>query len=145
MRINAAQVRGSEHLGCFDRIVLGDSEVQEHASAKFAQDLDRKSLCFNVAHIDRSSSRSCANRSEEHTSELQSQSNLVCRLLLEKTNLRAPSPPTPSAPRGAKSARRSPLQPLTSRTMRGWPAREAGGPRPRLLTFLPFRTRPPPP
>src|SRR2546427_3614657 len=28
--------------------------------------------------------RSCATRSEEHTSELQSQSNLVCRLLLEK-------------------------------------------------------------
>src|SRR2546430_5463348 len=26
----------------------------------------------------------CAMRSEEHTSELQSQSNLVCRLLLEK-------------------------------------------------------------
>src|SRR2546427_3953618 len=30
-------------------------------------------------------SRSCR-RSEEHTSELQSQSNLVCRLLLEKKN-----------------------------------------------------------
>src|SRR2546430_13629020 len=28
--------------------------------------------------------RAIANRSEEHTSELQSQSNLVCRLLLEK-------------------------------------------------------------
>src|SRR2546430_5381704 len=28
--------------------------------------------------------RSSAGRSEEHTSELQSQSNLVCRLLLEK-------------------------------------------------------------
>src|SRR2546430_5933913 len=28
--------------------------------------------------------RRVANRSEEHTSELQSQSNLVCRLLLEK-------------------------------------------------------------
>src|SRR2546430_11960237 len=27
------------------------------------------------------------NRSEEHTSELQSQSNLVCRLLLEKKNV----------------------------------------------------------
>src|SRR2546430_8661843 len=27
---------------------------------------------------------SCPSRSEEHTSELQSQSNLVCRLLLEK-------------------------------------------------------------
>src|SRR2546427_2354947 len=30
--------------------------------------------------------RCCAARSEEHTSELQSQSNLVCRLLLEKNN-----------------------------------------------------------
>src|SRR5438270_3238178 len=30
--------------------------------------------------------RACAARSEEHTSELQSQSNLVCRLLLEKKN-----------------------------------------------------------
>src|SRR2546430_9152248 len=28
-------------------------------------------------------------RSEEHTSELQSQSNLVCRLLLEKKNIHA--------------------------------------------------------
>src|SRR2546430_13586803 len=32
----------------------------------------------------------CA-RSEEHTSELQSQSNIVCRLLLEKKNLISPS------------------------------------------------------
>src|SRR2546427_3164825 len=30
------------------------------------------------------------NRSEEHTSELQSQSNLVCRLLLEKKNTISP-------------------------------------------------------
>src|SRR2546430_6240466 len=30
-------------------------------------------------------------RSEEHTSELQSQSNLVCRLLLEKKNTHASS------------------------------------------------------
>src|SRR2546430_11405991 len=30
-------------------------------------------------------------RSEEHTSELQSQSNLVCRLLLEKKKTQAPS------------------------------------------------------
>src|SRR5437660_9255416 len=29
-------------------------------------------------------SRLCANRSEEHTSELQSRGHLVCRLLLEK-------------------------------------------------------------
>src|SRR2546430_7437219 len=32
--------------------------------------------------------RSTAGRSEEHTSELQSQSNLVCRLLLEKKKRR---------------------------------------------------------
>src|SRR2546427_8397211 len=42
-------------------------------------------------------------RSEEHTSELQSQSNLVCRLLLEKKNPPPPPPPsthppTPSPP-----------------------------------------------
>src|SRR5256886_12572243 len=35
----------------------------------------------------RGASRS-ATRSEEHTSELQSQSNLVCRLLLEKKKIR---------------------------------------------------------
>src|SRR2546430_12227715 len=32
-----------------------------------------------------------APRSEEHTSELQSQSNLVCRLLLEKKNITGPA------------------------------------------------------
>src|SRR5438270_9064073 len=35
-------------------------------------------------------------RSEEHTSELQSQSNLVCRLLLEKKNIRGRSGVRPS-------------------------------------------------
>src|SRR5688572_31929137 len=33
-------------------------------------------------------SKAAARRSEEHTSELQSQSNLVCRLLLEKKKIR---------------------------------------------------------
>src|SRR2546430_4510006 len=43
--------------------------------------------------------RTSANRSEEHTSELQSQSNLVCRLLLEKKPPPPPtSPPTPPPP-----------------------------------------------
>src|SRR2546430_13460499 len=44
-----------------------------------------------------------ANRSEEHTSELQSQSNLVCRLLLEKNNTDpryvTTAATTPSTPR----------------------------------------------
>src|SRR5205085_4704366 len=43
--------------------------------------------CRDVAHL--RSEIGC--RSEEHTSELQSQSNLVCRLLLEKKKIR----PTP--------------------------------------------------
>src|SRR5256886_10198870 len=37
-------------------------------------------------------------RSEEHTSELQSQSNLVCRLLLDNKTPPHPPPPLPPAP-----------------------------------------------
>src|SRR2546427_3621243 len=37
-----------------------------------------------LAHLESVVFRRAKNRSEEHTSELQSQSNLVCRLLLEK-------------------------------------------------------------
>src|SRR2546430_7990334 len=54
-------------------------------------------------------------RSEEHTSELQSQSNLVCRLLLEKKKTTrqasarrtAPSPLRPRAPRASPHPRES--------------------------------------
>src|SRR2546430_12697525 len=42
----------------------------------------------------RHSHRNSAVRSEEHTSELQSQSNLVCRLLLGKKNYAAEREPT---------------------------------------------------
>src|SRR5258706_9052627 len=47
-------------------------------------------------------------RSEEHTSELQSLTNLVCRLLLEKKNSRrtannSPTPPMVSLSRGQSS------------------------------------------
>src|SRR2546430_3444620 len=64
-------------------------------------------------------------RSEEHTSELQSQSNLVCRLLLEKTirtrrvikpsgsGTRALFPPEPTAHRDRAEAAGAPP----------WPAR----------------------
>src|SRR5260221_8811451 len=49
-----------------------------------------------------------ARRSEEHTSELQSHSDLVCRLLLEKKNLPngRPAPPTDSACRPGRHRRR---------------------------------------
>src|SRR2546427_9362309 len=41
-----------------------------------------------LAREDRGEQGAGADRSEEHTSELQSQSNLVCRLLLEKKKKR---------------------------------------------------------
>src|SRR3954465_7043742 len=52
--------------------------------------------------------QTCALRSEEHTSELQSHDNLVCRLLLEKTeNACCPAHPPggPPAARPAAAAR----------------------------------------
>src|SRR2546430_13306962 len=60
------------------------------------QDLERRKLGFDGVVNQRKRSRRrrgfhwipCPGpRSEEHTSELQSQSNLVCRLLLEKKKL----------------------------------------------------------
>src|SRR5688572_31037871 len=41
-----------------------------------------------VRHTDKQTRAARPERSEEHTSELQSQSNLVCRLLLEKKKKR---------------------------------------------------------
>src|SRR5438270_8907494 len=48
-----------------------------------------RSRTFDIFPVSCKKSRRPANtyRSEEHTSELQSQSNLVCRLLLEKKNV----------------------------------------------------------
>src|SRR2546421_2008604 len=47
--------------------------------------IDRKSTRLNSSHDQISYAVFCL-RSEEHTSELQSRSDLVCRLLLEKKN-----------------------------------------------------------
>src|SRR2546430_3122964 len=51
--------------------------------------------------IDLREGRETVARSEEHTSELQSQSNLVCRLLLEKKKTRN------ATTRGAQAAQRA--------------------------------------
>src|SRR3954466_6770572 len=68
--------------------------------------------------------QTCALRSEEHTPELQSHDNLVCRLLLETTRTRThvPAPPPPSPPLGllpavARGARSSPR---SRRCPRSW-------------------------
>src|SRR2546430_12679201 len=54
-----------------------------------SSDLDRDEMNDGVGRaadrgVDADSVLECLARSEEHTSELQSQSNIVCRLLLEK-------------------------------------------------------------
>src|SRR5688572_31350550 len=61
--------------------VIGNFETAEYRGdflAGIAEDNDHydADVCLFVWR--------CVRRSEEHTSELQSQSNLVCRLLLEK-------------------------------------------------------------
>src|SRR5256885_10300820 len=58
--------------------------------------------------ISRSTSASAdrASRSEEHTSELQSPCNLVCRLLLEKKNRHGRRAPSPRAIGSARPIRR---------------------------------------
>src|SRR2546430_13083244 len=56
----------------------------DHREGQFAQASHDAGANADGVH-----DRLAALRSEEHTSELQSQSNLVCRLLLEKKNYRA--------------------------------------------------------
>src|SRR2546430_8739113 len=64
-------------------------------AGKVAGDVDRAVLevgqCERIGEIDGEAQVCGIRRSEEHTSELQSQSNLVCRLLLEKKNTTEPS------------------------------------------------------
>src|SRR3954467_12004331 len=53
--------------------------------------------------------QTCALRSEEHTSELQSHDNLVCRLLLEKTLGAATPSGRAGLPRSTRDTPRPPL------------------------------------
>src|SRR6266567_5373844 len=64
------------------RVVARDGALAWNPdSGQLVLDFDVASLAERAAPLAR---RQAATRSEEHTSELQSQSNLVCRLLLEK-------------------------------------------------------------
>src|SRR2546427_5720293 len=60
-----------------------DGELQEETRAAMEAHLAGCSSCRVLLEDFRTMAASAV-RSEEHTSELQSQSNLVCRLLLEK-------------------------------------------------------------
>src|SRR2546430_3767835 len=78
-----------------------DMRASHSATRRFAHFRTSASVCSSITPP------SPALRSEEHTSELQSQSNLVCRLLLEKKKHRCHRRPT-HAP-----SRRPPRPPCT--------------------------------
>src|SRR2546430_8530546 len=59
-----------------------EEDLQRRAEASRALDGERAALERERGELGQQLAQ--ASRSEEHTSELQSQSNLVCRLLLEK-------------------------------------------------------------
>src|SRR5256886_12553373 len=67
-----------------------------YATVYLPADIDAEALAARIAALrgiemvlTRAAAASRFERSEEHTSELQSQSNLVCRLLLEKKKIRS--------------------------------------------------------
>src|SRR5690606_41837326 len=63
--------------------------VQADARDRHHQHDDHAAGGGESAHVKQQGQRGrLAERSEEHTSELQSRENLVCRLLLEKKNIR---------------------------------------------------------
>src|SRR5688572_32455723 len=69
----------------FDRILVWKTRGPKWVSISFTVSREsplRESYMHAMTPVTAS-----AGRSEEHTSELQSQSNLVCRLLLEKKNI----------------------------------------------------------
>src|SRR5256886_11094753 len=104
---------------------FGSSDIPRYTSPSFrASALFPRFFPFSHASVFLARARSSAVRSEEHTSELQSQSNLVCRLLLEKKKKDAPTrghehptrPPRPRqdgrSPRPDRGRRLGALPPL---------------------------------
>src|SRR5688572_32757811 len=65
------------------------------ARALAAEDEENVWECSHIGGDRFAANLICFPRSEEHTSELQSQSNLVCRLLLEKKNVVLIAEPSP--------------------------------------------------
>src|SRR2546430_11371724 len=69
------------------RPLINRGETMRHPFLRLLQSLPFAALAFqfgSTAAIAQEKKMAQVNRSEEHTSELQSQSNLVCRLLLEQ-------------------------------------------------------------
>src|SRR5206468_7375956 len=72
--VDAAERQGGAEVVALGRVVVDD--VEDHLDAGLVERPDHR---FELGDL-----TARASRSEEHTSELQSRSDLVCRLLLEK-------------------------------------------------------------
>src|SRR2546430_9118619 len=68
----------------FRSMLARDPSLTEDVIEKFGHNMFGGDFVFSVSREFVRRCRTPLLRSEEHTSELQSQSNLVCRLLLEK-------------------------------------------------------------
>src|SRR5690606_41629706 len=84
--------RSSDLLRAAAAVVVRDEQVIPAVALEHERRLDRTGLGLGVVDQDRARALGqrvplLRLRSEEHTSELQSRENLVCRLLLEKKNI----------------------------------------------------------
>src|SRR2546427_4722917 len=83
---------GSTRTACPERVhaMSGDTHPNPSGSTDDGSpdDLQMQAGEYVLGTLNAAQRRSIESRSEEHTSELQSQSNLVCRLLLEKKKKR---------------------------------------------------------
>src|SRR5438034_7226861 len=87
---------GLLHLGSANSDVRAEGNhkaCRPLARIHFGRKTGPRSACCARPAESRGEPEPCGTRSEEHTSELQSHSELVCRLLLEKKKARPPSRP----------------------------------------------------
>src|SRR2546426_9332627 len=68
----------------YTTLFRSDTATLRSAISQALPPLQETSLESKQAFVRHASRQDCVSRSEEHTSELQSPCNLVCRLLLEK-------------------------------------------------------------
>src|SRR5690606_4112277 len=85
------------HSACHERALLRFFQVTHHDWMVVGKRKDGNMIQKNWQE-----------RSEEHTSELQSRENLVCRLLLEKKKRSPPAPPAPGRKRRSGAAAPAP-------------------------------------
>src|SRR5437016_12025607 len=70
-----------------EKVTVITDEATKEIAACIVRELERIGSVYRAWGLEELAPRPLTDRSEEHTSELQSLTNLVCRLLLEKKNI----------------------------------------------------------